>query len=154
VPSDHELRIVPPHHGVDEAIPVVGQWATKERGNGARDLACIELDSQTARRHGLAAISLDSVKPFHRAQEGHLYLAQGLPHGLGEVSAKLDGKTLALSSVSYLTDPVPSASQGTVDLTLHYKTGVTSPTSVELDLPDPPGVSGGGIWLAANRGTS
>lgn len=151
VPPDFELRIVPPNRGLDDALPVIRQNATKERGNSAKDLAWIEIAADVAAANGLLALPLENLKPFHGGHADFPYLVQGLPHTLSNVKEDAAARTLSLASVSYLTNAVVPKGESSIDITVDYSLGTRSESGPDFPMPDPHGISGGSIWLIANR---
>lgn len=150
IPSGFKLRIVPPSRGLDEAIPTVAMNNTGDRGNSAKDLAWVEVDPVVAAQHGLSAIPVDQVLPFHRGRSDALYLVHGLPHERA-VYKELDTfRKISLASLSYLTDMADDANTSAIDLPLTYDKGIRIGTGTEIGVPEPHGCSGGGIWIGLN----
>ncbi|HEX9658978.1 MAG TPA: hypothetical protein VGA18_01720 [Rhodothermales bacterium] len=117
---------------------------------GDKDVGWIEIDGAVAASRGLQAIDLRSLSPYERPSGSNLYMAYGVPAQFAKVRRDQNTVDVRITAIGYLTIPVFDVVND-VELVLEYKGQAWfSNPARGFEMPNPKGMSGGGIWSLTN----
>lgn len=140
-----QVTFSPARPGSGPALVTIGQNYSECGEEGTLDTAWVEIERESAVRAGLVGVSLDVIDAFHimDVQNGW-YMMVGLPGDFYKLTSKPVEENIPLTI--YITKPGKSANEMGDRLFLEYGKNTQSPEGDVFDMPQPEGISGGGIW--------
>jgi hypothetical protein len=141
----NQIEVLPRGSNLEGALPIVaGQFRTSP------DVGWLEVDSAAVQLSHMAAVGLSQVSPLRDDGADHItVLIQGYP-AERVTPPGTDSDRVHVESDGLLTLVIPPQSRSSivpgVDFSIEYPPWDSSVD--EFPLPEPPGASGGGVWLA------
>lgn len=144
VPSGGTFKLLSPNILPPTPLQVKDRNYSSYGQEGTLDTAWLEVDEQQARKENLTGITLDTIEPYHvMDKENATYASVGFaPHFL--VLATNPNSNSDPIVIQY-TKPAKDADPNDDELLLHLAEQAVK-DGVNVPMPFPGGISGGGIW--------
>lgn len=141
----NQIELLPRGNNIEDPLPVVaGKFRTSP------DVGWLEVDSASVQRSSIKAVNINQLSPLIDEGRGQVVvLVQGYPSKRVKPAAKsIDRPHVESDGLLSLVIPLQKQSKVAqpVDFAIEYPPWEDSID--QLSLPEPPGVSGGGVWQA------